>query len=109
MGGMLQKSVAVAQEVRTAGGKVFHAPISFAADGSDNPNKALGILAGCFKDGLFTSGTWNAQICEAMTPQSSDVVVQGKRGLDAFPDTDLEAQLMANGIETIVLAGFLSN
>merc|ERR1712139_284576 len=42
-------------------------------------------------------------------PESSDVVVFGKKGLDAFPETDLEAQLIANGIETIVLAGFLTN
>ena len=64
-----------------------------------------------------------------MQPQPGDVVVQNKRGLDAFPGTDLEArdtsetlprhcrdtsetsatpreqaQLKANGIETVVLA-----
>jgi len=44
-----------------------------------------------------------------MQPQPGDVVVQNKRGLDAFPGTDLEAQLKANGIETVVLAGFLTN
>merc|ERR1712070_957784 len=30
-------------------------------------------------------------------------------GLDAFPGTDLESQLVSNGIETLVLAGFLTN
>ena len=39
----------------------------------------------------------------------SDLLVTGKKGLDAFPGTDLEAQLKANGIETVVLAGFLTN
>lgn len=106
---MLQKSKMVAQETRKAGGKVFHAPLCLAADGSDNPNKGLGILAGCFKDGLFVAGTWNSEICEAMTPESSDVIVTGKKGLDAFPETDLEAQLRAHGIETIALGGFLTN
>merc|ERR1712113_1068250 len=33
----------------------------------------------------------------------------GKRGLDAFPNTDLESQLRADGIETVVVAGFLTN
>ena len=42
-------------------------------------------------------------------PQPGDVVVQGKKGLDAFPGTDLEEQLKANGIETVVLGGFLTN
>ena len=37
------------------------------------------------------------------------VVVSGKKGLDAFPGTDLEDKLKANGIETIALAGFLTN
>merc|ERR1712187_201795 len=69
----------------------------------------LGILAGCAKDELFTSGTWNAEICVAMRPHQQDVVIVGKTGLDAFPGTDLEAQLKAHGIETIVLAGFLTN
>ena len=41
-------------------------------------------------------------------PQAGDIIVQGKRGLDAFPGTDLEDRLKANGIET-VLAGFLTN
>jgi nicotinamidase-related amidase len=106
---MLKKSVTVASAVRKAGGKVFHAPISFATDASDNPNKGLGILAGCANDKLFIAGTWNAEFCDSMRPEQQDVVVVGKKGLDAFPGTDLEAQLKAHGIETVVLAGFLSN
>jgi len=106
---MLKKSVTVAAAVRKSGGKVFHAPISFADDASDNPNKGLGILAGCAKDKLFTAGTWNAEICASMRPEQQDVVIVGKKGLDAFPGTDLEAQLKSYGIETIALAGFLTN
>merc|ERR1712187_894779 len=47
--------------------------------------------------------------CDAMKPAQQDVVIAGKKGLDAFPGTDLEAQLEAYGIETLVLAGFLTN
>merc|ERR1711977_425418 len=68
-----------------------------------------GILAGCAKDSLFTEGTWNAEICDAMKPVDGDVVVVGKKGLDAFPGTDLEEQLVKHGIETVVLGGFLTN
>merc|ERR1712100_718394 len=91
------------------GVKIFHAPISFKEDASDNPNKALGILAGCAGDKLFTEGTWNAEFHPSMQPAEGDVVVKGKKGLDAFPGTDLESQLVANGIETVVLGGFLTN
>ena len=44
--GMLEKAAALADEVRGAGGKVFHVPIMFKEDATDNPNKKLGILAG---------------------------------------------------------------
>mmetsp|Transcript_72653 Transcript_72653/g.121203 ORF Transcript_72653/g.121203 Transcript_72653/m.121203 type:complete len:251 (-) Transcript_72653:178-930(-) len=107
--GMLQKSAEVVAVGRKAGCKIFHAGITFAEDGSDNPNKRLGILMGCFNDKLFTEGTWNADFCESMKPVSGDVLVTGKRGLDAFPGTDLESSLKAHGIETVVLAGFLTN
>jgi nicotinamidase-related amidase len=106
---MLDKSAQLAAEARAKGVKIFHAPISFKADASDNPNKGLGILAGCAKDSLFTEGTWNADFHPLMSPQAGDVVIQGKKGLDAFPGTDLEDQLKANGIETVVLGGFLTN
>ena len=35
--------------------------------------------------------------------------VQGKHGLSAFLETDLEEQLKAHGIETLALAGFMAN
>merc|ERR1711920_334463 len=46
---------------------------------------------------------------DSMKPESGDILVTGKRGLDCFPNTDLEAQLKLNGIETVVLGGFLTN
>lgn len=60
--GMLEKSARLAMEARAKGVNIFHAPISFAADASDNPNKGLGILAGCAADSLFTENTWNADV-----------------------------------------------
>jgi len=107
--GMLEKSAALAKKAREAGVSVFHAPIMFKADASDNPNKALGILAGCAGGSLFTEDTWNSKFHESMEPQEGDVIVKGKKGLDAFPNTDLDEQLKAKGIETVVLGGFLTN
>ena len=52
--GMLDKSATVAEACRKAGMKVMHAAITFAKDASDNPNKKLGILAGCADGALFT-------------------------------------------------------
>ena len=63
---MLANAVAVCESARSKGCKVIMAPITFADDASDNPNKGLGILAGCAGDKLFTAGTWNADFCEEM-------------------------------------------
>ena len=84
-------------------------PSTEAEDASDNPNKGLGILAGCAAEKLFTEGTWNADFHESMIPQAGDLVVEGKKGLDAFPGTNLESLLKENGIETLALSGFLTN
>jgi nicotinamidase-related amidase len=107
--GMLANTAKVADAVRKTGAKVFHTPITLKADGSDNPNKDLGILAGCYKDQLFVEGTWNSEFCDAMKPKPGDLIVKGKKGLDAFPGSNLEKLLKEHGIETVVLCGFLTN
>jgi len=107
--GMLEKSAKVAAAARDKGVTVIHAPISFAADGSDNPNKGLGILAGCAADKLFTAGEWGAEFHASMAPAAGDLVVEGKKGLDAFPGTNLEQLLVDNKIESVALSGFLTN
>mmetsp|Transcript_25875 Transcript_25875/g.32563 ORF Transcript_25875/g.32563 Transcript_25875/m.32563 type:complete len:171 (+) Transcript_25875:181-693(+) len=106
---MLKNAVAIAHAAREKGIKIIHAPIHFSSDGNDNPNKGLGILAGCYNDKLFTLNTWNSEFAPAMKPKQGDIIVNNKRGLDAFPGTDLEQILIDNNIETICLAGFLTN
>lgn len=106
---MLNKTVKACEAAREKGIKIMHTPISFKADMSDNPNKGQGILKGCADGGLFVEDTWNSKICDAMTPKEGDLQVTGKKGLDAFPGTDLESLLKKNGIETVVLGGFLTN
>ena len=76
--GMLSKTSKLVNQMRKYGVKIIHAPISFNPDGSDNPNINLGILAGCHNDQLFIKDSWNAQICEVMTPDVQDVIVKGK-------------------------------
>jgi len=106
--GGVNYSDSFAMAAKTQGGKGVGAARS-AADSSDNPNKGLGILAGCAKDSLFTEGTWNSAFCEEMKPTDGDVVIQGKKGLDSFPNTSLESELVSRGIETVVVCGFLTN
>ena len=56
---MLKNTIWLVDKMRRAGVTIFHAPISFDIDGSDNPNKNLGILAGCDTDKLFIRGNFS--------------------------------------------------
>merc|ERR1711998_331101 len=47
--------------------------------------------------------------CDGMKPLEGDIEIKGKKGLDAFPNTTLDAELKKAGIETVVLCGFLTN
>jgi len=66
-------------------------------------------LKGCYDNNFFTRGTWNAEFVAGMEPQDGDIIIKGKRGLDAFPGTDLEEHLVENNIKTVVLGGLLTN
>jgi len=106
---MLANSVAVCAGARAKGAKIIHCAIMFKEDMSDNPNKNLGILKGCSDAKLFVEGTWNADFCDDMKPQEGDIICNGKKGLDAFPGSELQQILVDNGIENVVLGGFLTN
>ena len=91
---MLANSVKVLEAARKKGVAVMHAPITFAAGYGEltrHPN------------------TWGAAIVDAMAPKEGDIVIEGKRGLDAFASTNLDFILRSKGIKTVLLGGFLTN
>ena len=106
---MLDNTVAMVNQAREAGATIVHVPIQFAPDFREMSNSPYGILKGC-KDGeVFQKGTWGAEIVDALKPQSNDIVVEGKRGLDGFATTNLDFILRSRKIENVALAGFLTN
>ncbi len=109
--GMLANSQRLVEEARRAGATVVHAPISFAAGYGElgDPDKVYGILKGVVDSNAFVKGSWGAQICDQMSPQAGDIVVEGKRGLDTFATTNLDFVLRSNDIKTVILGGFLTN
>jgi nicotinamidase-related amidase len=46
---------------------------------------------------------------DTLKPRPEDIVVEGKRGLDGFATTNLDFILRNRKIETVALAGFLTN
>jgi len=107
--GMLDKAVATATATRAAGATVIHSPITFQPGYNEITAHPYGILAGVVDSNSFLKGGWGAEIAECLTPKDGDIVLEGKRGLDAFASTNLDFILRSKGIQTIALAGFLTN
>jgi ureidoacrylate peracid hydrolase len=106
---MLAHTLETVQKAREMGATIIHAPITFTPDYHElNPNP-YGILKGVVDSQAFRKGTWGAEIVQELTPEPQDIVVEGKRGLDAFASTNLDFILRSRGITTIALGGFLTN
>lgn len=106
---MLSNTQRVVATARDAGVAILHAPIHFAPGYAEISAHPYGILAGVVEGNAFVKGEWGAEICESLTSQPGDIVVEGKRGLDTFASTNLDFILRSKGIQTIALAGFLTN
>ncbi len=37
----------------------------------------------------FVKGSWGAAIIDSLAPQEGDILIEGKRGLDTFANTNL--------------------
>ncbi len=106
---MLPNSVETVEKARELGATIIHAPITFTPDYHELSPTPYGILKGVVDSKSFRKGTWGAEIVQDLTPTEQDIVVEGKRGLDAFASTNLDFILRSRGITTIALGGFLTN
>jgi nicotinamidase-related amidase len=106
---MLANTAQVVEAARAAGVTIMHAPITFAAGYNELSKHPYGILKGVVDGSAFVKGTWGAAIVDELAPQETDIVIEGKRGLDTFASTNLDFILRSKGITTIVLGGFLTN
>jgi nicotinamidase-related amidase len=59
--------------------------------------------------GAWLKGTPGPEIIPQLTPKKGDVVIEGKKTLDAFHSTALDYLLRANEIETVAFTGFHTN
>jgi nicotinamidase-related amidase len=106
---MLANTIEVANKARAAGVTIMHAPISFAEGYGEFTANPYGILKGVVDNNAFRKESWGAAIVNGLKPHPEDIVVEGKRGLDAFPSSNPDFILRRKGIQTVVLAGFLTN
>lgn len=107
--GMIKNTQDVVAAAREAGVTIIHSPIQFAAGYHEITAHPYGILKGVVDSNAFVKGTWGAEIVADVAPAADDIVLEGKRGLDAFGSTNLDFILRSKGIETVALSGFLTN
>jgi ureidoacrylate peracid hydrolase len=107
--GMLGNTAKTVERARQMGALIIYAPISFAPDYRELNPKPYGILKGVVDSKAFRQGEWGAEIVDLLTPEAQDIVIEGKRGLDAFATTNLDFILRARGVQTLALCGFLTN
>ena len=107
--GMLQNTRRLVDAARAAGATIVHAPISYVPGYRELALHPYGILKAVVDANAFVQGEWGAEIVDELAPQESDVILQGKRGLDSFATTNLDFILRGRQITTIALSGFLTN
>lgn len=107
--GMLANARKALEAARAAGLTIIHSPIAFQAGYHEITSHPYGILKGVVDTSSFVKGSWGCEIVGDVEPIDSDLVIEGKRGLDAFGSTNLDFILRSKGISTVVLAGFLTN
>jgi len=67
------------------------------------------IHMGAMQSRSFRKGTWGGAIVDELKPTSQDIVVEGKRTLDAFNSSNIDFLLRVNCIKNVALCGFLTN
>jgi len=107
--GMLANTQSALAAAREAGAVIIHSPIQFAEGYGEITSHPYGILKGVVDTNAFVKGSWGAEIVADVAPEPGDIVLEGKRGLDAFASTNLDFVLRSKGIETVAISGFLTN
>jgi len=106
---MLENTIDAVDKARQAGVTIMHAAISFSKGYPEITSEPYGILAGIVDSNAFVAGTWGAEIIDELRPTESDVIIEGKKGLDCFASTNLDFILRARGVRNLAIAGFLTN
>ncbi len=106
---MLNNTVTLVNKAREMGAQIVHVPISFTENYHELRRQPYGILKGVVDSKSFRKGTWGVEIVDSLKPHAEDIIIEGKRGLDGFVSTNLDFVLRSRGIQTVALAGFLTN
>lgn len=107
--GVLENTLALLRQHGNEFGIVVNTPIHFTQNYAELKNP-IGILQVIKEQGAFKEGTFGAQVIPQLT-EFDDIIseIPGKRGLNAFSNTDLENIVRNKGITHIVFAGTVTS
>jgi biuret amidohydrolase len=97
----------VLDAARQTSAAIIYITVSFRDDYADAPAHSPMFQAERAR-GVMKAGSTGAAICEELTPQAGDLVIN-KHGVDPFNGTHLANVLRARGVDTLVLMGVWTN
>jgi gluconolactonase len=104
---LLKTVTRVLDAARHTSATIVHITVSFRDDYADAPAHSPLFQAEKAR-GVMKVGSPGAAICEELTPQTGDLVIN-KHGVDPFNSTHLANVLRARDVETLVLMGVWTN
>ena len=106
---VLENSLSLVDQLLKRDVLLIQTPIVFTSDYAELVNP-VGILKVIKDVGAFKAGTEGGEVIDALKVHGEKIItVPGKRGLNAFSNTDLEARLAANNIDHVVVAGAVTS
>jgi biuret amidohydrolase len=104
---LLETVTRVLDAARHTSATIVYITVSFRDDYADAPAHSPMFQAEKAR-GVMKVGSPGAAICEELTPQTGDLVIN-KHGVDPFNSTHLANVLRARDVETLVLMGVWTN
>jgi nicotinamidase-related amidase len=104
---LLETVTRVLDAARHTSATIVYITVSFRDDYADAPAHSPLFQAEKAR-GVMKVGSPGAAICEELTPQTGDLVIN-KHGVDLFNSTHLANVLRARDVETLVLMGVWTN
>jgi len=104
----IENAKRLADGARKKGCLVIHSPFVF-DEGWQSTHCGKGILANAKEGGAFRPNAWGTAIIDELKPAPTDILLQGKRALSGFTNTNLADILKERGIKNVATAGFLTN
>ena len=106
---VLQNTLRLVEQLKDTSVLLIQTPIIFTPT-YEELNEPVGILKLVQDVGAFQQGQSGSEVISEFEPYADRILtVAGKRGLNAFSNTDLDRVLIQHGINNVVLAGAVTS